>query len=81
MTQRVEQPMQQPTGAPVQQPAAPVVEPVAPIQEEVRQQPAMVAPQPVAQPQPAPVEKKQESAPQTDWPSTGGWWSIRRDNK
>ena len=81
MTQRVEQPIQQPAVAPVQQPVAPVVEAGAPAHEEVRQQPTMVAPQPVAQPQPAPVEKKQEAAPQTDWPSTGGWWSIRRDNK
>ena len=79
MTQRVEQPMQQPAVAPVQQPAAPVAEPV---REEVRPQPTIVAPQPVAQPQPAPIEKKPEpAASQTDWPSTGGWWSIRRDNK
>ena len=79
MTQRVEQPMQQPAVAPVQQPAAPVADPV---REEVRPQPTIVAPQPVAQPQPAPIEKKPEpAASQTDWPSTGGWWSIRRDNK
>ena len=79
MTQRVEQPMQQPAVAPVQQPAAPVAEPV---REEVRPQPTIVAPHPVAQPQPAPIEKKPEpAASQTDWPSTGGWWSIRRDNK
>ena len=79
MTQRVEQPMQQPTVASVQQPAAPVAEPV---REEVRPQPTIVAPQPIAQPQPAPIEKKPEpAASQTDWPSTGGWWSIRRDNK
>ena len=79
MTQRVEQPMQQPAVAPVQQPAAPGAEPV---REEVRPQPTIVAPQPVAQPQPAPIEKKPEpAASQTDWPSTGGWWSIRRDNK
>ena len=79
MTQRVEQPMQQPAVAPVQQPAAPVAEPV---REEVRPQPTIVAPQPVAQPQPVPIEKKPEpTASQTDWPSTGGWWSIRRDNK
>ena len=79
MTQRVEQPLQQPAVAPVQQPAAPVAEPV---REEVRPQPTIVAPQPVAQPQPAPIEKKPEpAASQTDWPSTGGWWSIRRDNK
>lgn len=79
MTQRVEQPMQQPAVAPVQQPAAPVAEPV---REEVRPQPTIVAPQPIAQPQPAPIEKKPEpAASQTDWPSTGGWWSIRRDNK
>lgn len=81
VTQRVEQPMQQPTVAPVQQPVAPVVEPVAAVREEVRPQPTIVSPQPVAQPQPAPIEKKPEPAAQTDWPSTGGWWSIRRDNK
>lgn len=81
MPQRVEQPMQQPAVAPVQQPVASVVEPVAAPREEVRQQPTMVAPQPVVQPQPAPIEKKPEPAAQTDWPSTGGWWSIRRDNK
>ncbi len=64
------------TTQPVQQ--APVAQSA---REEVRPQPTVVAAQPVAQPQPAPVEKKPEPAPQTDWPSSGGWWSIRRDNK